>query len=343
MSSNASQSNIVIRINSYNSLTSSPASQWNGTWLTGGTATTNKPHILIEPFGTTSTAWNTNGTGLGVNADSGFTGNLLDLQLGGTSKCKINYAGQVSLDSSTGSIGSSAGVIMKINFTNGIQIGNQTGIGVSWSNNANPSTSIDAGIFRDDIGALGQRYSTTAQAYSVYGTYTSATNYERVKLCYNSSATAFQIGTEKGSGGGTARNLQFVTDGTAKWEIGSSTDVYGSNGSLLPIADNTIDLGNNGKRIRNLRVGTSMACPYFTTYSALGSFKFTDGSGADFGKFQLGGTTASFPAIKRTGSDIEIVKADGTVLDTAIILGSPAGTRYRITVSDIGVVTTTAI
>jgi hypothetical protein len=30
-----------------------------GTWITGGTATTTKPQVLIEPTGTTSTAWST--------------------------------------------------------------------------------------------------------------------------------------------------------------------------------------------------------------------------------------------------------------------------------------------
>jgi hypothetical protein len=35
------------------------------------------------------TAWSTSGTGLGVNAASGFAGNLLDLQVNGTSLCGI--------------------------------------------------------------------------------------------------------------------------------------------------------------------------------------------------------------------------------------------------------------
>jgi hypothetical protein len=65
-----------------------------GTWITtGGTATTTKPQVLIEPTGTTSTAWSTDGTGLGVNAASGFAGNLLDLQVNGTSEW--NFSGTV--------------------------------------------------------------------------------------------------------------------------------------------------------------------------------------------------------------------------------------------------------
>ena len=41
--------------------------------------------------------------------------------------------------------------------------------------------------------------------------------------------------------------------------------------------------------------------------------------------------------------DIEIVKADGTAADTAIILASPDGTRFRVTVSNIGVLTATGL
>ena len=65
-----------------------------GTWIAaGGTATTTKPQFLIEPSGATSTAWSTSGTGLGVNAASGFAGNLLDLQVNGTSQLSVTSGG----------------------------------------------------------------------------------------------------------------------------------------------------------------------------------------------------------------------------------------------------------
>ena len=80
-------------VNSYTSLASSPAKAFTGSWFTGGTATTTKPHFLIEPAGTTSTAWSTSGTGLGVNAASGFAGNLLDLQVAGVSRVRFTAAG----------------------------------------------------------------------------------------------------------------------------------------------------------------------------------------------------------------------------------------------------------
>jgi hypothetical protein len=88
-------------INSYTSVADSPAKVFTGTWFTGGTATTNKPHLLIEPTGTTSTAWSTSGTGIGVNAASGFTGRLLDLQTNGTSRAVVTGAGNVGIGTSS--------------------------------------------------------------------------------------------------------------------------------------------------------------------------------------------------------------------------------------------------
>jgi hypothetical protein len=80
-------------ISSLNGAASAPPGTFTGTWFTGGTSTTTKPQVLIEPTGSTSTAWNTSGTGLGVNAVSAFAGQLLDLQINGTSEW--NFSGTV--------------------------------------------------------------------------------------------------------------------------------------------------------------------------------------------------------------------------------------------------------
>lgn len=94
---------------SLNGAASTPPVSLTGTWFTGGTATTTKPQVLIEPAGTTSTAWSTSGTGLGVNAASGFTGRLLDLQINGTSEWSwsnttftIGDANDIALGTTTG-------------------------------------------------------------------------------------------------------------------------------------------------------------------------------------------------------------------------------------------------
>lgn len=80
-------------INSRNAAASEPPSSIAGTWFTGGTTTTTKPQFLIEPAGTTSTAWNTFGTGFGVNAPSGFLGNLAWLGKNGSPCFVVTHNG----------------------------------------------------------------------------------------------------------------------------------------------------------------------------------------------------------------------------------------------------------
>lgn len=77
-------------VNSTNGAASTPSLLLSGTPFTGGSATTTKPLVNIETAGATSTGWSTGGTMLGVNAPSGFAGNLADWQLNGTSVLKVS-------------------------------------------------------------------------------------------------------------------------------------------------------------------------------------------------------------------------------------------------------------
>ncbi len=210
-------------ISSLNGAASAPPGTFTGTWFTGGTSTTTKPQVLIEPTGTTSTAWSTSGTGLGVNAASGFAGNLLDLQINGTSYFKSYYvaaqnANTIALDTnSVVQIVSNGGAIVQFRGANDAQqpfeIRPQGGIAIGALGSQTFFRSDAANIFA-------QRNSTNAQAFRVYNTFTSSTNYELGKLEWSSNV--FRIGTEKGSGGGTARSLEFQTDGTTRLTIDST-------------------------------------------------------------------------------------------------------------------------
>jgi hypothetical protein len=80
----------------------------------------------------------------------------------------------------------------------------------------------DAKFYRDAAGVLGQRNSTTSQCLAVYNTYTSSTSYERGVFDWKTTANTLRIGTEKGSGGGTARALSLVTDGIARLNIAAT-------------------------------------------------------------------------------------------------------------------------
>jgi hypothetical protein len=96
-------------ISSLNGAASEPPGTFTGTWFTGGTSTTTKPQVLIEPTGTTSTAWSTSGTGFGVNAESGFSGNLADLQLNGTSEWSLSPTTFTIADANDIAVGTTTG------------------------------------------------------------------------------------------------------------------------------------------------------------------------------------------------------------------------------------------
>lgn len=109
-------------INSTNGAASTPPVLLTGTIFTGGSATTTKPQLLIEPTGTTSTGWNTSGTLLGVNAPSGFAtaGLLADFQVNGTRVASIGRmtgGGLTNQPEFSGSGGSAPSMIL--NGTNG--------------------------------------------------------------------------------------------------------------------------------------------------------------------------------------------------------------------------------
>lgn len=97
--------------NQINTTASTPSMLLSGTGYSGGTSTTTKPTLLIEPTGTTSTGWSTSGTKLGVNAESGFTGRYLDIQLAGVSKFNVQ-ADKINMSTSkTPSSASDTGTI----------------------------------------------------------------------------------------------------------------------------------------------------------------------------------------------------------------------------------------
>lgn len=93
---------------------------------------------------------------------------------------------------------------------------------------------------KDAAYTLGLRFSTNPQTFNIYGTYTSSTNYERGFV--RSTASAVEVGSEKGSGGGTARPVNIYTDGTNRLQIGTTGTVshLGANGQAANIMQATV-------------------------------------------------------------------------------------------------------
>jgi hypothetical protein len=146
-----------------NGAASTPPLDVTGTWFTGGTSTTTKPQVLIEPAGTTSTAWSTSGTGLGVNAASGFAGNLLDLQLNGSRILNVTPSGTLR----NGAIATSAvygysDLSAAINDTtanrnlafNGTDLRLRSTIPIGWANGDPAAVAADITLSRGAAGRL---------------------------------------------------------------------------------------------------------------------------------------------------------------------------------------------
>ena len=202
-------------INSYNATASSPAKAFTGTWFTGGTGTTTKPQVLIEPTGTTSTAWSTSGTGLGVNAASGFAGNLLDLQVNGTTIANISSAGLIDVPDG-GSFQFRAGrglfwsglLELRSDF-GGVHVNTTDGLSIGPSINRAFSNHVT--LYADALNTLAVRNGTNAQVFRVYNTYTDASNYERLSTTWTSNVCYTK---PENAGTGAARLYVPVTGST---------------------------------------------------------------------------------------------------------------------------------
>jgi hypothetical protein len=138
----------------------------NGTWRTG--ASSNNPQLLLNPTGTTlSTTWSPNGTGIGVNAPASFGGNLLDLQVNGTSKLSLTGASTPVLSSSGGLTITPAGSLLGIGAANTISWYFTSTQLTAASNNSviTFGASTDAGLARSAAGVVKVTNGSTGTGY----------------------------------------------------------------------------------------------------------------------------------------------------------------------------------
>jgi hypothetical protein len=170
---------------------------------------------------------------------------LMDLQVGGASRFSVTKGGAVIIPSggstsnpvlqigANANTGFTSTAAARISFTgpNGTYATFENGTGLkiasnvdySWSDTVgNSTTSADLRLFRDAANTLAQRNGVNAQAFNLYNTYTDASNYERGFMRFVSNT--LRIGTEK-LGTGTARNLEFQTDGVTRLTIAAAGGV----------------------------------------------------------------------------------------------------------------------
>ena len=199
-------------INSYSSVSLSPAKAFTGTWATGFGAVNTKPHLLIEPTGTTSAGWFTGGTAFGINAPAGWGGYLVDFQSNGTSVLSLDLG--TLLTKTLFRVASSSQDIFRVQTSAnlggfpGVQIVNN-GV-LSWGPGA-ANTSVDLLLARDAANTLAQRNGTNAQTSRVYNTFTDASNYERLSTTWSSNVCYTK---PENAGTGSARLYVPVTGAT---------------------------------------------------------------------------------------------------------------------------------
>lgn len=231
---------------SKNGAASTPPLLLSGTWFTGGTATTTKPQFLVEPSGTTSTGWSTSGTGLGINAASGFTGNLLDLQINGVRAARFYPSGNGSLLTLSDRVTTSAfATLQALNVTNCVKGGDggatrwglgqqiDTGLNsgliveasniIGFTSSSLSNSSADVKLNRDGAGILAQRNSTNAQSHRVYGTYTDSSNYTRLSLV--ATSTTMTIAAETAGTGADDIDLTLTPAGTGNVKFGTHSAI----------------------------------------------------------------------------------------------------------------------
>lgn len=164
---------------------------------------------------------------------------LMDLQVGGTSKFKVDktgaatFAGAVATTSTSGfqvsgnwAITGSNVVTVSISGGNYVSIDNGKGmiqrgdVPYSWSSTSSSTGSVDLSIARDAANTLAQRNSTNAQTFRLYNTYTDASNYERTALTWSSNVAYLR---NQNAGTGSARLMVVVTGSTTVASLPSAS------------------------------------------------------------------------------------------------------------------------
>jgi hypothetical protein len=120
----------------------------------------------------------------------------------------------------------------------------------------------DTFLAPDGPGLLAQRNGTNAQTFRLYGTYTDASNYERLQLALGGVVDI----ASQAAGTGTVRGIRLYTDGAADLTFGTNATmrwfIAASDGSLFASTDNVYDLGyaagTGFGRPRTLAIGTSI-------------------------------------------------------------------------------------
>ena len=288
-----------------------------------------------------SVTWNAGGvtfTGLKLNVTdtaSASSSMLFDAQAGSVSQFYVRKNGVVVATTryEAGGNPNTPGSVL------GDNVSMMSTSTLGWTSTSSALNTVDTILRRDAANTLALQNGTSAQLFYIYNTWSSAgSNHERLEIGANAGtmgANTFGVMVNK-AGTGTSRPFYMgtnaaspfglVTNGTVRWQVDG-------NGNFIANADNTYDIGASGaNRPRNVYVannittgGTLTGASQISTGAggyiqwvnrcamsspADGQLILQNWAGTDFGRLCFGGTTSSFPAIKRSSTDLQVRLAD---------------------------------
>ncbi len=234
-----------------------------------GTITTSTP-----AFSATQT-WNNSGvtfTAATINVTdtaSASASKLLDAQIDGVSQFYVRKNG-IIVATTRYEAGGNPG---QPSSTVGDNVSMMLTSTLGWTNTSNALNTVDTVLRRDAANTLALQNGTSAQAFNVYNTWSSAgANYERLALKWSSNIVT--IGTEAGGTGSSrgmvitaAGNLYLGGGGVVEWQISSS-------GNFVAYADATYDIGASGaNRPRNAYLSGTITVPAIALGSTSAALK----------------------------------------------------------------------
>jgi hypothetical protein len=284
----------------------------------------------VAPAGTTGTAVNALATALTIDSTRLVTlgGNLTS----SASNFVISSGATITLNNATNIGGALAtsfpNVVIASNYAIGFSDGTVTG-------------TVDARLIRDSAGVLALKNSTNPQIFRAYST-TTGPNYGYIAAGVTDAGVATSdtlfIGT--GGAGAAMTKLALVVNGTTRADYNSTN----ASGWTLSGSLNTSSHITSGG---NVYAGASS---YFWTNSSRAgiwspssnNIALIDAGGSSFGRLMFGGSTSSFPSLKRSSADIQVRLADdsgyttidallrsqGTAPATAASTGTAGDIRY---------------